>query len=548
MKLMLKSSARRGDAHHGDEHQGDVQRGDLQRGAVHRGEVQPGGVQRGEVQNCNWSGLKFHIMRFSDEVVSRLVDDSLSMTPQDRLFVYSTMSKTLGDARTNIDERVRAMKLVPLFVRYIVRADVDAIANTLQKLQPEDETRKSICSSALLFVIEYGSRFSVRSHALSIYAGHRWKHEQMHLAEKAIDTFASRLTDAHALFEFALQMCKGGNYLETEILLVRLVDVLRNTKPLNHVKLTKTFALLAQVRNHIQWQHDEPVLPPGSFLEQGQAPQAGHSATSDATAASCRMFGANYRLIDALTEFIIQVKTAPLKDSTRRTYESRIKQFVWFLCEIDGRHDQPMEHLTEAAHAFINFGRQRLAFRASTVKNYLRTLVAFASWSGGDIDGLNGLLRESSAAVREGPSPVLDVREVKTYIQSAKDCSLRSHLVVSLLLYTGMSIRECSDLAVSDVLYKGDEVQLRVGSGSHSRVETVGGELRQLIESWLSQRCTMSGARFSSYLFFGPGGDKLSVAALDAILRKIGWAVGLKVCARLLRNTYRASKLAAGGK
>lgn len=247
-------------------------------------------------------------------------------------------------------------------------------------------------------------------------------------------------------------------------------------------------------------------------------------------------------LIDSMRSFKSWLASAQMKNSTRQVYVSRVRQFVTYL---DCFQDEclKVDSFPEVSRAFLKYVKTELQFKSSTYNNFLSTFRLYAKLSNQKLNDL-----EFEELVENKARRHLSQAERERYIEEAlKSKTSRDLALVMLFLTTGISIGECANIRVSDVILGKKSVnsaQLRIRGRAKSRqpFEVIEDELGHSLLRWMIERQSLLAGASSDYLFFGVLGQKLSIKSIDSSLRKIGWRVHLSVSSRILTNTYKALK------
>lgn len=235
--------------------------------------------------------------------------------------------------------------------------------------------------------------------------------------------------------------------------------------------------------------------------------------------------------IAGFEEWLLQ---SSLKESTRRVYLSRVRQFAVFLKVRLPNSNPEIKEFPMIFREFIAHGQAELGFKAATINNFLSTFRLFARRTGQLLEGVEyqtDTMQDRRHLTRE---------ERERYFAAARaGKSMRDSVYALLFLTTNITIGESVNLKVTDLIWEGDDLKLRIENGTRSRLETLGSELKNSMLIWLLERQSLPGGTYSEYLLCGISVRKLSTTSVDAVLRKIGWKAGLNVCSRVLRNTYR---------
>ncbi len=135
----------------------------------------------------------------------------------------------------------------------------------------------------------------------------------------------------------------------------------------------------------------------------------------------------------------------------------------------------------------------------------------------------------------------LEKDEQRRFLRAVAGCRRSLDRAVTLLMfYTGIRIGECAALDVDDVFVVGRKrkILVRSGKGDLYREIPLNEDAAIAVQRWLKDR----EERFNqvvveSGLFLNPQGRRMSTAALDLVIRKVGNACGLSISAHRLRHT-----------
>jgi site-specific recombinase XerD len=120
---------------------------------------------------------------------------------------------------------------------------------------------------------------------------------------------------------------------------------------------------------------------------------------------------------------------------------------------------------------------------------------------------------------------------------------------VTLLLQTGIRVGECAALNVEDVYAQSrkNKVIIRSGKGDRYREVPLNHDACEALLAWLEFLAKKYGSpKVSSPLFPNPQGGRMTTAALDLVVRKLGQEVGLQISPHVLRHTL-VTNLVKGG-
>ena len=239
-----------------------------------------------------------------------------------------------------------------------------------------------------------------------------------------------------------------------------------------------------------------------------------------------------------LRKYTIWLKRQPLSPATRRSYSSRIGRFLYYLADTGEelvslfKSDRELEHVLKSYKRHL---KVKSKLSPATVNAHLTAIDHFIQYNG----------QEPPEVPREDlpqQAPrALEKDEQRRFLRAVAGCRRSLDRAVTMLMfYTGIRIGECAGLDVDDVFVVGRKrkVVVRSGKGDQYREIPLNEEAAKAVQQWLKDR----DERFSQVavepaLFLNPQGRRMSTAALDLIVRKVGDSCGLPVSAHRLRHT-----------
>jgi site-specific recombinase XerC len=119
------------------------------------------------------------------------------------------------------------------------------------------------------------------------------------------------------------------------------------------------------------------------------------------------------------------------------------------------------------------------------------------------------------------------------------DRSQRDFAVVALGLFAGLRLAELSAVDVEDVeLTDGDgQIAISQRSAGAGQVVPLNAQARAAIGAWLVERSVWRGSETGA-LLLSRRGLRLSVRAVDLVVRTCGRSAGLQVSTQVLRHTF----------
>ncbi len=250
--------------------------------------------------------------------------------------------------------------------------------------------------------------------------------------------------------------------------------------------------------------------------------------------------------IEVFDDYAAALRTAPLSDQTRRTYASKVRQFLAWLAGADLDADP----LTSADG------------RDWAVRDYRTHLQAVLKRSPATVN--NALAAVDDFYIRRGLGPAsaarveitaaapcaLDQRSQLRYLREVqRRPSPRDQALALVPFYAGARIGEIVALDVDDIARSARKGVLRIlGKGQRVRHVPIHPQLRTAITGWLDERADWPGANDTPALFLNQRGQRLSVRGAHDIVTAIATAAGLDdhATVHVLRHTF-ATTLVRGG-
>jgi integrase/recombinase XerC len=237
---------------------------------------------------------------------------------------------------------------------------------------------------------------------------------------------------------------------------------------------------------------------------------------------------------------------APLAAQTRRTYTSKVRQYLAWLARADLDKDPltSAEHRDWAVRDYRTHLQAVLKRSPATVNNALAAVDDFYIRRG---------LGPASAARIEIPAATpraVDARAQLRYLRALQACpSPRDQALALVPFYAGARISEIVALDVEDVARSARKGVLRIlGKGERVRHVPIHPQLHAALNGWLAERADWPGAKDHPALFLNQRGQRLSVRGAHDIVVGIAAAAGLDddTTIHILRHTF-ATTLVRGG-
>jgi integrase/recombinase XerC len=235
---------------------------------------------------------------------------------------------------------------------------------------------------------------------------------------------------------------------------------------------------------------------------------------------------------------------------TLRNYATDLRAYFAFL-EDNGRIDLASvdRHVVRSYLASLmdtKVAPGSIARKLSTLRSFYRYLVQTGRAEANPCEGMRGPKRE-----RRLPS-FLTEEEVSALVMSpddGKSQGLRNRALLELMYAAGVRVGEVFSLNVADLELSPDGGLLRVrGKGNKQRVVLVGKPAARALKRYLRQARPHLAKGPQEALFINRDGERLSMRAVQTIVRKAALASGLDKRAHphLLRHTFATHMLDGG--
>ncbi|GAA3661786.1 hypothetical protein GCM10022224_026660 [Nonomuraea antimicrobica] len=259
-----------------------------------------------------------------------------------------------------------------------------------------------------------------------------------------------------------------------------------------------------------------------------------------------------------LADYSAALERAPLADSTKAKYASRLRGYLAWLADqadagaLDG---DPLSDPVAATGAVLDFRRHLKNGRRApnTIDTYLSAIDDFYARR-----NLGKPQARREHDTRRTAPRALDARRTRRYICHVQlTASPRDKAIALLPYYAGLRISEVVGLDLADVRLSARKGELRIrGKGrdaGKTRLLPIHPDLRQALADWLATRTDWKGAGTCPAVFLNRRGGRLSDRAARAIITGLGDAVGLgddptePFSPHVLRHTF-ATQLIRDGK
>jgi site-specific recombinase XerD len=247
-----------------------------------------------------------------------------------------------------------------------------------------------------------------------------------------------------------------------------------------------------------------------------------------------------------LENYTAALRSAPLSDQTRRTYASKVRQYLAWLAaaELDGDPLTTADARDWAVRDYRTHLNAVLKRSPATVNNALAAINDFYIRHG------LGPATAARVEISDAAPRALDKRAQIRYLRAVQARpSPRDQALALVPFYAGARISEIVSLDVDDVARSARKGVLRIlGKGERVRQVPIHPQLHTALTGWLSERADWPGAKESPALFLNQRGQRLSVRGAHDIVTAIAAAAGLDddTTVHVLRHTF-ATTLVRGG-
>jgi integrase len=247
------------------------------------------------------------------------------------------------------------------------------------------------------------------------------------------------------------------------------------------------------------------------------------------------------QLQSLLSSYLDTLEAASLSAATKRTYASLVRQFIYFVDETDADRDTTADI---SCHELNLIARKFLALssggKASSVNSRVVAIRHFLRVSGNLSERLE---RPQTRLTALEP---LSEEQLNRFKAAARSFCARDRAVALIFADTGMRLKEAAGLNLDCLTIAFECFTLSIErSGVRQQLPLEAETLGVLGQYLLSDPDFMhnQSAHSGRPLFIDRDGKRLSMRALTACVKKVGWRAKLAVTPAILRAT-RLSRLA----
>jgi integrase/recombinase XerC len=248
-----------------------------------------------------------------------------------------------------------------------------------------------------------------------------------------------------------------------------------------------------------------------------------------------------------MAEYTAALERAPVSDETRRTYTSKVHQYLARLASTDDLEGDLLADPRARDWAVRDYRTWLLTVRkraAATVNNALAAIDDFYTHR-----GLGPAVAQRLELPETAPR-ALDKRATLRWLRAVEACpSPRDRALASIPLYAGARLGEVVRMDLDDVRLSARKGTLRLlGKGERPREVQAVPQLRKDLRQWLDERADWPGADTNPALFLNHRGGRLSARGASGVIAGIAEAAALDdpASAHVLRHTC-ATILVRGG-
>lgn len=246
--------------------------------------------------------------------------------------------------------------------------------------------------------------------------------------------------------------------------------------------------------------------------------------------------------VQILNPYQICIAVKPLSNNTKRIYVSRIKQFLIYL-----------DNIGEDLHSVLrNSGKTKLNVVLEKYKKKLKSIdKASSNTINSHLTAIDHLIEflgfkkpsVSRELISNEVKEQLSAHEQELFLQVLDKKSSKQKAIALLIFHSGITLSECQNLDLDDIVLVGPGRKLKVRSGKNKkhREMPLRIEAANAINDWLLERSRIIEKRNKvreKALFINSSGNRLTPVGIELSLRTIGKQIDIKLSAQILRNTF----------
>jgi len=244
-------------------------------------------------------------------------------------------------------------------------------------------------------------------------------------------------------------------------------------------------------------------------------------------------------VIQAFQQHLVEDGIAP---KTIESYVGDVRAFAGFLAEMG------VSNLAELKRFYVSSYKNHLVekkYAIATINKKINSLQSFNQFlihcklAAEQVVHLRKE-RIKVAAGSEGEVEVFTEQEVNQllfFVQDRCKVSLRNHLIVWLLLYTGVRVSELCGIQLCDLDYLTNTLRV-TGKGGKYREVPLRPDLVDLIKEYIRTERQENKHRDSPYLLLSQRSEKLHKDAINTLLEGIEKQLGFDIYPHKFRHTF----------
>jgi len=277
------------------------------------------------------------------------------------------------------------------------------------------------------------------------------------------------------------------------------------------------------------------------------------------------MTGFSYNLVRLTESYALCLSTEGKSTKTIKWYTANLKRFAQFLSDNHlpdsvteiGKEEarQFISHLQTGvkrweSHSFIHDDKR---LSAHSVQGYARTIKAFWSWLMDE--GYITHNSMTSLKLPKTPRKVIStfsqeqIQRILSAIDKKSSHGFRNHIMILLLLDTGVRLSELINLQVDDIDFLQSYILVK-GKGNKERVVPFGSQVRRILRRYIMHFRPEPDSPRTGEVFLTEDGLPLKPRAVQSMLLRLSKKAkisGIRCTPHRFRHTFAKQYLMAGG-
>jgi integrase/recombinase XerC len=246
-------------------------------------------------------------------------------------------------------------------------------------------------------------------------------------------------------------------------------------------------------------------------------------------------------MLELLNQYSAYLNRLPISEHTRRNYYLRVRFYVrWLAGMPDGESalsDAIARDLAVQEYKILLLQGNRSACTINAILSALDNFYLFR--------GLGPAKIRRQDIPPQAPKALEPDEQRRLLKVIAQSPSIRNRAIALMMLHCGLRIGEVRALNFGDVLLSArkHEVVVRCGKNAKRRVVPVNADLTVIMQEYLLSAGHVDP---EAPLFTSRKGNRLSVQAIDQIIRQLGRDAGIELSSHSLRHTCLTRLIRAG--